>query len=363
MKTNGKKTKKLVAAMSGGVDSSVAAAIMLKQGYDVVGVTLKFIECDGISEKKKSCCGTDDKRQVLGVCEKLGIQHHFLDMRELFEEKVLKICWEEYSRGRTPNPCVLCNRHIKFRALLEYASSIGAEGIVTGHYAKIAATPQGVELSRGADSIKDQSYFLSLVRREDLSRTFTPLDSMEKSEVRSVARELGLPNAEKKESQDACVGLLGENFAETLRIRFGGEARPGNFIDEHGLKIGEHEGIHNFTIGQRRGFGRGFGKPMFVKGINPETSEVSLGADEKELFSRKLSVSGINWLLGDFSKRLSFEAFVQIRYRSRPAKALVRLIGENNASVEFDEPQRAITPGQTAVLYDGKKVIAGGTIE
>ncbi len=319
MKPEGKKTKKLVAAMSGGVDSSVAAAIMLKQGHNVVGVTLKFIECDGISEKKKSCCGSDDRRQVLSVCEKLGIPHYFLDMRELFEEKVLKTCWEEYSRGRTPNPCVLCNRHIKFRALLEYASSIGVEGIVTGHYAKIAKTPQGIELSRGADSRKDQSYFLSLVRPEDLSRTFTPLDSMEKSEVRSIARELGLPNAEKKESQDACVGLLGENFAETLRIKFSGKSTPGSFIDEHGRKIGEHEGIHNFTVGQRRGFGRGFGRPVFVKSINPDTAEVSLGANEKELFSKELSVSGINWLLEDFRKRESFEALVKIRFRSRPA--------------------------------------------
>lgn len=362
MKTNSQ--IKLVAAMSGGVDSSVVAALMKEKGYQIIGVTLKLIDCDGISQKKKSCCGLDDRRLVTEVSRKLGIEHYFLDMREIFEEKVLKKCWEEYSAGKTPNPCVFCNRYIKFEALIRYALDIGAGGIITGHYAKIAKTEDGgVSLYRGDDSTKDQSYFLSLVKAEDLALCYTPLASYVKSQVRKIAEQLSLPNAEKKESQDACVGLLGANFAETLRIQFNGKSKLGNIIDENGTILAAHNGIHNFTIGQRRGFGRGFQKPVFVTAIDSESANITISSDQSKLYSSEFYVKDINWLIPSFIKKKSFEAFVQIRYRSKPAEAKVFPQSSTEAKVSFINPQRAITPGQIAAFYDNDKVIGAGVIE
>jgi len=360
MKKNG---KKIVAAMSGGVDSSVAAALMKEKGYDVIGVTLKLIDCESFSEKKKSCCGIDDRRQVVEVCKKLEIPHYFLDRREKFEKKVLLKCWEDYSSGMTPNPCVLCNRYLKFNELLDYAFSIGAEGIVTGHYAKILISDNGsVLLFRGKDRTKDQSYFLSHVTKKDLAMTFTPLSEYDKVTVRKIAKKLDLPNSEKKESQDVCIGLLGKNFAETLRLKFGGEIKSGFLVNEKGDILGKHHGIHNFTIGQRRGFGIGFGKPVFVTKIIPSTGEVVLSFDESKLFSRKFKVSHLNWLLPEYSHKNSFEAEVQIRYRSKAAKAIIKKVNDQELIIDFDNPQRAITPGQTAAIYNEDCVIAGGII-
>jgi len=357
------KKKKIIAAMSGGVDSSVAAALMKEKGYDVIGVTLKLIDCESFSEKKKSCCGIDDRRQVIEVCKKLEIPHYFLDLREKFEKKVLLKCWENYSSGMTPNPCVLCNRYLKFGELLNFAHSVGADGIVTGHYAKILMSDDGsVLLFRGKDKTKDQSYFLSLVKSKDLSRTFTPLSEYDKVTVREIARKLELPNSEKRESQDVCIGLLGKNFAETLRLKFGKEAKSGFLMDEDGSILGKHNGIHNFTIGQRRGFGVGFGKPIFVTKIIPSKSEVILSFDESKLFSKIFRISQLNWLLADYSQKDSFYAEVQIRYRSKSAKATIKKVDNMEVIVEFNSAQRAITPGQTAVIYDGDCVIGGGII-
>ncbi len=349
--------------MSGGVDSSVAAAMLMGEGAEVIGVTLKFFDCDKVSEKKKSCCGTEDRRQVLNVCEHLGIRHYFLDMKDVFSEKVLKKCWEEYASGRTPNPCVLCNRYLKFGSLIEYAKSLGADGIITGHYAKIARNCDGrPTLSRGDDKNKDQSYFLSLVKSDDLEMTFTPLGSMNKKQVRKMASELALPNSEKKESQDACVGLIGENFSETLRRIFGAEAKSGKFLDMEGREIGEHNGIHNFTVGQRRGFGKGFGKPVFVKSINP-AGDVTLTENERDLFSKELVVRGVNWLMPEFSRKKSFIAKTQIRYRHDAAESEVTVLNNESVKVVFLEAQRAVSPGQAAVFYADDTVIGGGIID
>jgi tRNA-specific 2-thiouridylase len=363
MSVRERKTK-VIAAMSGGVDSSVAAALCIEQGFDVTGVTLKFFDCGNSSEKTKSCCGFDDHRQVVNVCEKLGIPHYLLDAREIFSRMVLKTCWDEYGAGRTPNPCALCNRHIKFSFLIEYAGQIGADGIITGHYAKIAKSDDGkVLLKRANDAAKDQSYFLSFVKAEDLAETYMPLCELDKSVVREKARNLGLSNAEKAESQDACLGYIGEKFAETLRKAFNGTAKPGNFIDDKGNIIGRHDGIHNFTIGQRRGFGRGFGMPVFVKDIDNATGSIVLTSDEKNLFSNSLKVKDINWLLKDFSVMKSFRANVQIRYRHKAVGSEVFISEEGGGGeVFFDNPQRAVTPGQLAVFYDGDIVIGAGWV-
>ncbi len=363
MKGGNKKRKTLVAAMSGGVDSSVATAILINDDIDIIGVTLKFFDHDNLFGIQESSHESDNNAKIVQICEHLHITHYFHDMTNMFREKVLKKCWEEYSAGRTPNPCVLCNRHLKFAALLEYAKKFDANGIITGHYAKIAKDGNGVvRLSRADDINKDQSYFLSLVRASDLAQAFTPLYGLNKSKVRQIAEKLGLENAQKKESQDACIAITGENFAETLRKIFGGTAKAGNFLDESGKKIGIHNGIHKFTVGQRRGFGKGFGKVVFVKSINAESGDIILTENEEALLSKKLRVTDINWLMGEFAEKEFFMAKTQIRYRHEAAEAKIIPQKDSSAKLVFAEPQRAITPGQTAVFYDGNMVIGAGII-
>lgn len=351
--------------MSGGVDSSVAAALMLEKGAEVIGVTLKFLSCSDSDKGESSCCGTDDGRDAAKVCEKLGIPHYLLDAADIFKEKVLEKSWNEYSAGRTPNPCVVCNRFVKFGFLLDYALKMGAMGVASGHHAIIEHNDDGsVLLRRGNDPNKDQSYFLSQVTKEQLEKIYMPVGLMTKSQVREEARRLGLPNSEKAESQDACIALSGANFAETLRTMFNSVSRSGNFIGENGEVIGTHNGIHNFTIGQRRGFGKGFGRPVFVKEINAATGDVILVFDEEKLFRSSLRALGINWLLEGYSSRENFKAKVQIRYRQKPFDAEIIPSRSNplEAEIVFDLPQRAVTLGQAVVFYENDMVIGGGWI-
>jgi tRNA-specific 2-thiouridylase len=278
---------------------------------------------------------------------------------------VLTKSWNEYDCGRTPNPCALCNRFIKFGYLLEYARNMGADGIATGHYVRIfVREDRQVVLARGMDPDKDQSYFLSMVPAANLHHAYMPLGNLTKKEVRKIALDLGLPNAAKAESQDACIANIGDNLSETLRKLFDGRRLPGNFIDESGKILGRHDGIHNYTIGQRRGFKMGFGKPAFVKALNPENGDVTIAFDSENLMSSSLQVPNMNWLSEEHSKMQNFPVSVQIRYRHKAVPAEIENFSGNSSPVRirFKDPQRAVTSGQIAVIYDGDRVIGGGEI-
>ncbi len=358
----GKMPKKLVAAISGGVDSSVAAAMAIEQGCELIAVTLKMRSCENPPDKRKSCCGIEDDMFARGTAEKLGIPHYFLNTKEQFEEKVLRSAWQEYSLGRTPNPCALCNRYLKFGALLDYAVKIGAGGIITGHYSKIERTESGVSLHRGVDPGKDQSYFLFGLTPEQLGKSYMPLGSFTKSEVREKARMFGLPNAEKTESQDACFGFRDETFAQTLCSLFKGNPKKGFIKDKSGKIVGEHGGVHLFTIGQRKGLGIALGAPAYVVGISAESGDVIVSKDENDLFSDRLTASRLNWQAADFAG-LAFSCLVQIRYRSRAVNAEVTPLSEDRVEVKFEKPLRAITPGQAVVFYENDRLIGGGWID
>ena len=357
-----KMPKKLVVAISGGVDSSVAAAMAIEQGCELIAVTLKMRSCDNLPDKRKSCCGIEDDMYARGAAEKLGIPHYFLNVKEQFEEKVLKAAWQEYSLGRTPNPCALCNRYLKFGALLEYALKIGTDGIITGHYSKIERTESGVSLHRGVDPEKDQSYFLFGLTPEQLGKSFMPLGAFTKREVRERARSYGLPNAEKTESQDACFGFRDETFAQTLCSLFRGNPGKGLFKDKAGNIIGEHGGVHLFTIGQRKGLGIALGAPAYVVGICADSGDVIVSKDENDLLSDRLTASGLNWQLADYANR-KFSCLAQIRYRSKAVNAEVTPLPEGRVEVKFERALRAITPGQAVVFYEKDCIIGGGWIE
>ena len=359
---NEKIPKKLVAAISGGVDSSVAAAMALEQGCELIAVTLKMRSCENPPDKRKSCCGIEDDMYARGAAEKLGIPHYFLNVKDQFEEKILSKAWREYSLGRTPNPCALCNRYLKFGALLDYAVKIGAGGIITGHYSKIERNESGVTLHRGVDPEKDQSYFLFGLTPEQLGKSFMPLGPFTKREVREKARRFGLPNAEKTESQDACFGFRDETFAQTLCGLFKGTPGKGLIKDKSGKVIAEHDGIHLFTIGQRRGLGIALGAPAYVVEIRPESGDVIVSKDENDLLSDRLTASNLNWQIADFAAR-EFKCLAQIRYRGRAVEAEVFPLPNDRVEVKFGENVRAITPGQAVVFYEGDQLVGGGWID
>jgi tRNA-specific 2-thiouridylase len=355
--------KRLVAAMSGGVDSSVAAYIMKEAGIEVVGITLRLRACaDESGETRKACCGAEDAIHARSSAAKIGVPHYFLDYQEDFRHIVLSRAWDEYSKGRTPNPCVLCNRYLKFGRLLDYAREIEADGIITGHYARVLTDEAGeAGLYRGLDPLKDQSYFLFDLARENLSRSWFPLGPLRKSETREIARTLGLANAEKRESQDACFGVPGESFPETLRRVLGADVRPGTFIDESGKVLGRHDGVHAYTIGQRRGLGISLGIRGYVSAIRPETAEVIISTDEETLMRNSLTAEDINWL--DLSRKdTAFSGSVQVRFAQKPQTAVLSPLPGGKVRIAFHKPVRAVTPGQAAVMYVGDRVVCGGWI-
>lgn len=353
--------KTLIAAMSGGVDSSVAAALYLEQGYKVIGVTLKMKTCDDTREKTKSCCGLDDNIQARLVAEKLGIPHRFVAVREDFAEKILKYAWTEYKSGRTPNPCVLCNHFLKFGPVLgRFAEELGASGIITGHYAVINRDiPGKARLFKGSDTEKDQTYFLSALTQDQLNMCHMPLGSMNKKDVRAMAARIGLPNAAKKESQDACFGYKGETFALTLARFFNEQPVAGQLVDENDQVIGRHEGVQFFTIGQRKGLGVALGRPAYVIDIDPLTNRVKVSTNHDRLLSEKFSAGDMNWL--DFDHD-SLECEVQTRYRQALQPAVVRRQGDK-AFVELKTPLASVTPGQRLAIYKDGQLLGGGWIE
>ena len=344
-------------AMSGGVDSSVAAGLLLEQGYDVFGVTLHLWDAQG-EQQVGRCCSPEDRDDALRSCQHLGIAHYVMDERQAFRTQVVDPFLETYLQGATPAPCVTCNQQVKLGRLWELARAFGASAIATGHYARVApAAPGEVHLLRGRDRDKDQSYFLFGVSNEVLSRCIFPLGEMPKGEARGHAKRLGLPNWNKPDSQELCFVPDGNVGAFVGRERPGSMAK-GAIKDTDGITLGSHDGIAGYTVGQRRGLGVSGPVARYVLRIVPERNELVVG-DADALLGRQLRVQSVHW--SGEAPREPFAASVRIRHRHEPAAALVRPEGDG-FTVEFEQAQRAIAPGQAAVVYVGERVLGGGTI-
>ena len=345
--------------MSGGVDSSVAGALLLRDGWDVIGVTMKVWPQDCISRAEDKCCGPSAIADARGVAHKLGIPHYVVDEADNFEKIVIDYFASEYRMGRTPNPCVMCNEHLKFGNLRTKARALGADFIATGHYATIDHFEDRAVLRKGRDAKKDQSYFLFSLRQDQLRHALAPLGGMEKPEIREIARGLGLKVADKVDSQEICF-VPGNDYKEFLRGHLGEKQfHRGAIYDTQGNFIAEHEGIEMFTIGQRKGLPGGSPKPRYVVDIDPETNSVIVG-DEEELVRAGFEVDRVNWIGGEPSGPV--RASVKIRYAHPGTVALLEPLAGGKARVALDVPQRAVTPGQAAVFYDGDTVIGGGWI-
>ncbi|MEA2012687.1 MAG: tRNA 2-thiouridine(34) synthase MnmA [Verrucomicrobiota bacterium] len=357
--------KKLVIALSGGIDSSVAAALLIDAGVEVIAVTYQIQTCNTKEIKQKSCCETDTFAAAGRIAKQLNIPHYSLNFIDDFKEKVLKQSWQEYSHARTPNPCVLCNSKIKFGKLLDFAFNIGADGIATGHHCKIIHSSSGAILKKGNDPLKDQSYFLSFLSQKQLQSSYMPIGYIDKKKVREIAYRLKFPNVSRPESQDICFGNDNETFGETLRKLWNGKTMTGDFIDTDGKILGHHCGLHNYTIGQRKGLGISLSARAYVKEINPKTREIVITTNPEDLKCDCFKIKEINWLCKKYADKNSFIADVQTRYRQKsvPAKITVTSKDANTAEIHLKHPQSAITPGQAAVFYDKDIVIGGGWIE
>jgi len=352
--------KKVVVGMSGGVDSSVAAYILKEQGYEVVGVTMQIWSPEGDSpEREGGCCSATAIEDAGKVAEYLGIEHRVITYRDAFEDRIISNFMSEYMAGRTPNPCVLCNRMVKWNALIEAADECGAEYVATGHYARIVKLPGGrYAVSTSATAEKDQTYALYNLTQEQLKRTLMPVGDYHKDEVRRIAENAGLITAHKPDSQDICFVDDGD-YAGYILANSDYEDEPGNFVDLEGNILGRHKGIIHYTVGQRKGLGIAFGEPRFVVTIRPETNEVVLGRGD-EVFSDELVAHNINYM-GVESFESGQRALAKIRYSHRGSMCSIFPEGEC-VRVVFDEPVRAITPGQSIVFYDEDTVMAGGII-
>ncbi len=349
-----------VVAMSGGVDSSVAAGLLLEQGYEVIGVTMRLwsVEDAAAGRHHKRCCSVEDTDDARAAADVLGIRHYVLNLEREFTEKVVNHFVEEYSRGRTPNPCLSCNDHIKFRPLLQHALALGADWLATGHYARVRQTNEGAELWRAADPGKDQSYVLYTLGQTELSRTLFPVGEYPKDEIRRLAHKYGLPNANKPDSADICFIPSGD-YRAFVRDRV--PVAAGEIVDTAGRAVGEHYGIVDFTVGQRRGVpARGGEQPLFVVDIDAEANRVVVGPHE-ELMATGLLAEELTFVNGVAPARdASLQA--RIRYRSPAVPATLSISDDSPAEVRFESPQRAVTPGQAVVVYDGERVLGGGTI-
>lgn len=351
---------KVVIAMSGGVDSSVAAHLLVEQGYEVVGLFMRLgIDKFDTITRTKVCCSLEDANDARTVANQLGIQFHVLNFRDAFDRIIDTFC-TEYLNGRTPNPCILCNQDLKFGRLLDFAKMLNADYIATGHYAKVEKFHNRFLLKKGADARKDQSYVLFSLKQEQISRTIFPLGTTTKETVREIAGNLNLKTKDKPESQDVCF-VLDNNYHTLLYERFGDRITPGLLKDTQGNVLGRHPGAPFFTIGQRKGLGVALGTPRYVVDINPQENTVIIGTDN-ELLEDELVASAINWISID---KLDAPMNVQakIRYHHVAADATVYPYQTDAVRVVFKEPQRAITPGQAVVFYDNDTVVGGGWIE
>jgi tRNA-specific 2-thiouridylase len=353
--------KKALIAMSGGVDSSVAAYVMSKKGFECMGCTMRLYENDMIGEDLfGTCCSLKDTQDARAVCEKIGIPYNIYHYEAEFREKVIEPFVCSYERGETPNPCIRCNRYLKFDLLYSKARELGYDNIVTGHYARIEERDGHMYLKKAVDLNKDQSYVLYDLTEEQLRHTFFPLGDMTKSQTRQIAEENGFVNMHKKESQDICFVPDGDYAGMIKRYR-GREYPEGDFVDLKGNVLGRHEGIINYTIGQRRGLGIPADRRLYVYRIDVQNNRVIL-ADDEDLFSTEVKVRDFHWITGELPTE-PVRCSAKIRYRHREKPAVVTCTGDGRAQIVFDEPQRAITPGQSAVLYDGDIVLGGGIID
>jgi tRNA-specific 2-thiouridylase len=356
--------KTVVAAMSGGVDSAVAAALLKRQGYDVIGITLQIWQEHAEQGKHGGCCSLGAVEDARRAANRIGIPHYVLNFRDYFARKVIDCFVNEYARGRTPNPCVECNRSVKFDELLRQAENLGADYLATGHYARIDynETTGRYELRRARDRVKDQSYVLFPLKQTQLARTLMPLGEVEsKAETRRIARELGLPLADKPDSQEICF-VPKEGYTKFLAERAPSALHPGRIVDTGGRLRGTHEGIANYTIGQRKRLPASGDGPLYVIALEPATNTVIVGSDE-ELLEDTFTVRGLNWIAVEkLDTPLAVSA--RIRYNASAVPARIFAGPEPDTVVcRVEMSQRAITPGQAAVFYDGERVIGGGTIE
>ncbi len=352
---------RIVVAMSGGVDSSVAAALLAEQGHDVIGLSMQLYDQRGGEQSWGTCCTLDDLHDARRVASVLGFPHYIVNFERQFQETVISNFVREYASGRTPLPCAHCNSDLKFSTLLDRARGLGAEQVATGHYARVAHAPDGRWLlKRSADRDKDQSYFLFSLTQDQLARAVFPVGHLVKSQVRDQARRLGLTVADKPDSQEICFVPDGD-YASFVARKEPAAARAGAIVDEDGRQLGTHGGVHRFTVGQRKGLGISAPSPLYVLKIDADAAMVTVGRREA-LGQTRLTASQVNWVAID-APGSAVRVAAQIRHRHTPGIGSVRALPDGRAEMIFDEPQAAITPGQAVVFYDGDVVIGGGWID
>ena len=352
--------EKAIIAMSGGVDSSVAAYLCTQKGYECIGATMKLFNNDTVEKQDKTCCSLEDIEDAESVARKLGMNYYVFNFTDEFDEKVIKKFIHSYETGATPNPCIDCNRYLKFEKLFNRMKEFDYDYVVTGHYARIEKDGGRFILKKGIDESKDQSYVLYSMTQQQLKHTLFPLGGYTKTQIREIAEKNGFINAHKHDSQDICFVPNGD-YAEFIERYTGRKYKNGNFVDKNGNVLGRHKGIIRYTIGQRKGLGLSLPAPMYVCEKNMQSNEVIL-CDNASLFSNSLDASDFNWIAFENPPE-SITVKAKIRYNQKEETSHVYITGENSVHIEFDNPQRAIAKGQAVVLYDGDTVLGGGTIE
>jgi len=351
--------KTIVVAMSGGVDSSVVAAMMHEQGHKVIGITLQLYDHGAVLQKKGACCAGQDIYDAKMVADRIVIPHYVLNYENLFRQKVIDDFVDSYARGETPLPCVRCNQSVKFKDLLKFAKELGGDALATGHYVQKITNHNTCELHRGLDPYKDQSYFLFSTTNEQLDFLEFPLGKYSKEETRKLALKYGLEVADKPDSQDICF-VPGGDYREIVTRMRPSTQKPGKFVHIDGFEVGEHKGIINYTVGQRRGLGISYGEPIYVIKIDPETNTVYIGP-ESALFKTKFIIKEVNWLAGDVNTN-DIDIVAKVRSTTSGIKAKIDFITNDKIEVTTLGEERAITPGQACVLYNNTRVLGGGWI-
>jgi tRNA-specific 2-thiouridylase len=345
--------------MSGGVDSSVAAALLKEQGFEVAGMMLRLWSEPG-KEDSNRCCTPDSMAQARRVAAILNIPFYVIDAKDVFRETVVEYFLEGYARGETPNPCLVCNRKIRWTFLLEHALAIGAEYMATGHYARLRRDGEKIQLLRAVDRSKDQSYVLHVLNQEQLKHALFPVGDYAKAEIRTIAEKHGLPTASRKDSQDLCF-LAGEDYRNFIRRNAAEMLKPGEIVTRAGKTLGSHSGLANYTIGQRKGLGIASSVPLYVIAKDAARNVLVVGTQE-ELGTMELTARQVNWLSGEAPVE-PFRAEVKIRYTAKEAEAWVEPVGADQVRVRFEAPQRDVTAGQAAVFYQGETLVGGGVIQ